>query len=55
MTKQLEFLASTGWMTSFLKRHVLHNRKIKGETASADELADKELPQKLGKMIEDGR
>ena len=53
MPKQLEFSASTGWMTSFLKRHALHNIKIKGETASADELAAKEFPQKLRKIIED--
>ena len=39
MTKQPEFSASTGWMTSFLKRDALHNIEIKGETASADELA----------------
>ena len=55
MTKQPEFSASTGWMTSFLKRHALHNIKIKGETASADELAAKEFPQELRKIIEDGR
>ena len=54
MTKQPEFSASTGWMISFLKRRALHNIKIKGETASADELAAKEFPQKLGKIIEDG-
>ena len=54
MTKQPEFSPSTGWMTSFLKRHALHNIKIKGETAFADELVAKEIPQKLGKIIEDG-
>ncbi|XP_061391872.1 uncharacterized protein LOC133327325 [Musca vetustissima] len=35
-SKQHAFSASTGWMTGFLKRHALHNIKIKGETASAD-------------------
>lgn len=38
-------------MTGILERHVLHNIKIKGETASADEWAAKEFPEKL---IEDG-
>ncbi|XP_054746234.1 jerky protein homolog-like [Anastrepha obliqua] len=50
-SKQPEFSASTG----FLKRHALHNVKIKGETASADELAAKKFPEKLRKIIEDGR
>lgn len=53
-SKQFEFSASTGWMTGFLKRHALHNIKIKGETASADTLAAEEFPQKLRKIIEDG-
>ncbi|XP_054745872.1 tigger transposable element-derived protein 1-like [Anastrepha obliqua] len=53
-SKQPEFSASTGWMTGFLKRHALHNVKIKGETASADELAAKKFPEKLRKIIEDG-
>lgn len=53
-SKQPEFSASTGWMTGFLKRHALHNIKIKGETASADELAAKEFPQKLLKIVEEG-
>ncbi|XP_039962466.1 tigger transposable element-derived protein 1-like [Bactrocera tryoni] len=53
-SKQHAFSASTGWMTGFLKRHALHNIKIKGETASADELAAKEFPEKLKKIIEDG-
>ena len=54
MTKQPECSASTGWMTSFLKRHALHNIKMNGEIASADELAAKEFPQKVRKIIEDG-
>ncbi|XP_054746093.1 tigger transposable element-derived protein 1-like [Anastrepha obliqua] len=53
-SKQPEFSASTGWMTGFFKRHALHNVKIKGETASADELAAKKFPEKLRKIIEDG-
>ena len=50
MIKQSEFSASTGGMTSFLKKHALPNIKIKGETASADEVDAKEFPQKLLKM-----
>lgn len=52
--KKFEFSASTGWMTGFLQRHALHNIKIKGEIASADEPAAKEFPAKLAKIIEDG-
>lgn len=52
--KKFEFSASTGWMTGYLQRHALHNIKIRGEIASADEVAAKEFPQKLAKIIEEG-
>lgn len=42
-------------MTGFLKRYAFHDTKIKGESASADELAAKGFSQKLAKTIEDGR
>ncbi|GFU17057.1 hypothetical protein TNCV_2480001 [Trichonephila clavipes] len=32
-----EFSASKGWLTGFLKRNALHNIKITGESATADE------------------
>ncbi|GFU78854.1 tigger transposable element-derived protein 1 [Trichonephila clavipes] len=49
-----EFSASKGWLTGFLKRNALHNIKITGESAAADEGAAKILPEKLAKIIEDG-
>lgn len=52
--KKYDFSASTGWLTGFLQRHSLHNVKIKGEVASANEPAAKEFPPKLAKIIEDG-
>ncbi|GFT45112.1 tigger transposable element-derived protein 1 [Trichonephila clavipes] len=49
-----EFSASKGWLTGFLKRNALHNIKITGESATADEGAAKIFPEKLAKIIEDG-
>ncbi|GFY13778.1 tigger transposable element-derived protein 1 [Trichonephila clavipes] len=49
-----EFSASKGWLTGFLKRNALHNIKITGESATADEGATKIFPEELVKIIEDG-
>ncbi|GFT59237.1 tigger transposable element-derived protein 1 [Trichonephila clavipes] len=49
-----EFSASKGWLTGFLKRNALHNIKITGESAKADEGAAKIFPEELAKIIEDG-
>ncbi|GIY41020.1 hypothetical protein CDAR_168691 [Caerostris darwini] len=49
--KKYEFSASTGWMTSFPKRHAYHNIKIKSETPSEDKSAVKEFLQKLAEII----
>ncbi|GFW98555.1 HTH CENPB-type domain-containing protein [Trichonephila clavipes] len=49
-----EFSASKGWLTGFLKRNALHNIKITGESATADEGAAKIFPEELPKIIEDG-
>ncbi|GFW82649.1 tigger transposable element-derived protein 1 [Trichonephila clavipes] len=48
-----EFSASKGWLTGFLKRNALHNIKITGESATADEGAAKIFPEELAKIIED--
>jgi len=52
--ERLKFSASNGWLVGFLQRHALHNLKIKGETASADETAAKNYCKVLAKVIEDG-
>ncbi|GFW90765.1 tigger transposable element-derived protein 1 [Trichonephila clavipes] len=49
-----DFSASKGWLTGFLKRNTLHNIKITGESATADEGAAKIFPEELAKIIEDG-
>ncbi|GFY28101.1 tigger transposable element-derived protein 1 [Trichonephila clavipes] len=49
-----EFSASKGWVTGFLKINALHNIKITGKSATADEGAAKIFPEKLAKIIEDG-
>lgn len=49
-----EFAASNGWMVRFLKRNNLHNIQIRGESASADEQACANYPEKLKKIIEEG-
>ncbi|GFX42931.1 tigger transposable element-derived protein 1 [Trichonephila clavipes] len=48
------FSASEGWLTGFLKRNALHNIKITGESATADEGAAKIFAEELAKIIEDG-
>ncbi|GFV64778.1 tigger transposable element-derived protein 1 [Trichonephila clavipes] len=49
-----ELSASKGYLTGFLKRNALHNIKITGERATADEGAAKIFPEELAKIIEDG-
>ncbi|GFX82492.1 tigger transposable element-derived protein 1 [Trichonephila clavipes] len=49
-----EFSASKGWLTGFLKRNALHNIKITGESATADEGAAKIFPEEAAKIIVDG-
>ncbi|GFX59447.1 tigger transposable element-derived protein 1 [Trichonephila clavipes] len=49
-----EFSVSKGWLSGFLKRNALHNIKITGESAIADEIAPKIFPEELAKIIEDG-
>ncbi|GFX55111.1 tigger transposable element-derived protein 1 [Trichonephila clavipes] len=49
-----EFSVSKGWLSGFLKRNALHNIKITGESAIADEVAPKIFPEELAKIIEDG-
>ncbi|GFY03534.1 tigger transposable element-derived protein 1 [Trichonephila clavipes] len=49
-----EFSVSKGWQTGFLKRNALHNIKITGESATAEEGAAKIFPEELAKIIEDG-
>ncbi|XP_067136827.1 tigger transposable element-derived protein 1-like [Centruroides vittatus] len=53
-TESRKFSASNGWLVGFLRRHALHNLKIKGEAASADETAAKNYSKVLAKIIEDG-
>ncbi|GFT16455.1 tigger transposable element-derived protein 1 [Trichonephila clavipes] len=49
-----EFSAKKTWLTGFLKRNALHNIKITGESATANEGAVKIFPEELAKIIEDG-
>ncbi|GFV35447.1 tigger transposable element-derived protein 1 [Trichonephila clavipes] len=49
-----EFSATKGWLTGFSKRNALHNIKIIGESATADEGAEKIYTEELAKSIEDG-
>ncbi|GFT12790.1 tigger transposable element-derived protein 1 [Trichonephila clavipes] len=49
-----KFSASKGWLIGFLKRNALHNIKITGESAIADEGAAKIFPEELAKIMEDG-
>lgn len=37
--RNVKFSASNGWFAEFLQRYALHNVKIQGEAASADETA----------------
>ncbi|CAK9810845.1 Tigger transposable element-derived protein 1 [Anthophora quadrimaculata] len=50
----MKFSASNGWLTGFLRRYALHNVKIQGEAASADEAAAKNYCKVPAKIIDDG-
>ncbi|XP_069964571.1 tigger transposable element-derived protein 1-like [Bactrocera oleae] len=52
--QNLKFSASNGWLTGFLRRQALHNVKVQGEAASADETAAKNYCKVLAKIIDDG-
>lgn len=52
--ENLKFSASNGWFTGFLRRYALHNVKIQGEAASANETAAKNYRKVLAKIIDDG-
>ncbi|GFX39744.1 hypothetical protein TNCV_2104881 [Trichonephila clavipes] len=49
-----EFSASKRMANRVLKRKALHNIKITGESATADEGAAKNISEELAKTIEDG-
>ncbi|XP_055585228.1 tigger transposable element-derived protein 1-like [Uranotaenia lowii] len=48
------FSASAGWFSGFLKRYSLHNVKLRGESASADETAARNYPAELASIIREG-
>ncbi|XP_049302229.1 tigger transposable element-derived protein 1-like [Bactrocera dorsalis] len=51
MQNMKQFCASNGWLRCFLKRNSLHNVKITGESASADEEAAKIFPKTFSDTI----
>ncbi|XP_043494104.1 tigger transposable element-derived protein 1-like [Polistes fuscatus] len=53
-SQNVNFSASNGWFTRFLKRYGLHNVKIQDEAASADETAAMNYREVLAKIIDDG-
>ena len=53
--RHLRVNASEGCLTGLIKRHTIHNFKIKREVASADAVAAMSYPEKLLKINEDAR
>lgn len=53
-SEDVTFQASRGWFEKFKNRFNLHNLKLKGEAASADEAASNEYPNILKGIIERG-
>ncbi|KAK9512965.1 hypothetical protein O3M35_001264 [Rhynocoris fuscipes] len=51
-SEDVTFQASRGWFEKFKNRFNLHNLKLKGEAASADEAASNEYPNILKGIIE---
>ena len=49
----LPFKASKGWAQNFFRRHGFKYKKTKGEELSSDNVAAKEYPEILRKMLED--
>lgn len=52
--EDVTFQASQGWFEKFKNKFNLHNLKMKGEAASADEAASKEYPNILKRILERG-
>lgn len=52
--RNVKFSASNGWFAGFLQRYALHNVKIQGEAASADETAAMNYRKVLSEIIDDG-
>ncbi|GFU05567.1 hypothetical protein TNCV_3291821 [Trichonephila clavipes] len=52
--KNVKFSASNGGLNGFLRRNALHNVRIQGEAASANETTAKRFCKVLSKIIDDG-
>ncbi|XP_053980753.1 tigger transposable element-derived protein 1-like [Hylaeus volcanicus] len=52
--RNVTFSARNGWFTGFLQRYALHNVKLQGEAASADEPAAMNYRKVLAEIIDDG-
>ncbi|XP_054089838.1 tigger transposable element-derived protein 1-like [Zeugodacus cucurbitae] len=50
-SERSHFIASNGWLRNFLKRNSLHNVKVIGEGASADEHAGRAFPKEFLEAI----
>ncbi|XP_050465078.1 tigger transposable element-derived protein 1-like, partial [Cataglyphis hispanica] len=53
-SRNVTFSASNGWFAGFVQRYALHNVKIQGEAASADETAAMNYRKVLAEIIDDG-